>query len=107
MNLFYFVGESFDPRAISSRVLVAGFWFFSSIIMALYTANFAAFLTVAKFSNPITTMKQLASQTDIKVKYFLKIFIESLNRFKTFSIRSSKVLLLILSFIKCRILNPN
>ncbi len=44
----YFSGEGDAPKALSSRILLAGFWFFCSVIMATYTANLAAFLTVSR-----------------------------------------------------------
>ena len=45
---FPHAGEGDAPKALSSRILLAGFWFFCSVIMATYTANLAAFLTVSR-----------------------------------------------------------
>ena len=50
-------GPESTPRTLSSRVLVAGFWFFCSIIMANYTANLAAFLTTSRLSTPINSLQ--------------------------------------------------
>ena len=49
-------GPESTPRTLSSRMLVAGFWFFCSIIMANYTANLAAFLTTSRLTTPINSL---------------------------------------------------
>ena len=36
------------PRAISGRVIAATWWLFGFIMIATYTANLAAFLTVSR-----------------------------------------------------------
>ena len=46
--IWILTGEGDAPKALSSRILLAGFWFFCSVIMATYTANLAAFLTVSR-----------------------------------------------------------
>ena len=44
----------------------AGMWFFFALIMiASYTANLAAFLTVETLERPIESADDLASQSDI------------------------------------------
>lgn len=45
---------------------MAGFWFFSVIMMSTFTANLAAFLTVSRMGSAINSMTELASQSDIK-----------------------------------------
>uniref|UniRef100_A0A1I8I3K3 PBPe domain-containing protein n=1 Tax=Macrostomum lignano TaxID=282301 RepID=A0A1I8I3K3_9PLAT len=60
-------GDSFDPRAPSARLIVAGFWLLCCIMHALYTANLAALLTASQLTaSSVTTLRRLAAQTDIK-----------------------------------------
>ena len=54
-----------SPRAISTRIVSAIWWFFTLIIIASYTANLAAFLTVERMITPIENAEDLASQTEI------------------------------------------
>lgn len=53
------------PRALSTRVLSASWWFFILILVSSYTANLAAFLTVERMVNPIESVEDLAKQTKI------------------------------------------
>jgi len=63
---FMHQGVDLLPRSISGRVVTGVWWFFSLILVASYTANLAAFLTVEKLVTPIETVEDLASQTDIR-----------------------------------------
>lgn len=64
---FFFLGETFDPRSVSCRILVIGFWFFAYLLMALYTANLAAQLTADKLvSNRPDSLDAFAAQTSFK-----------------------------------------
>lgn len=58
-------GSDVSPRAISTRIVSAIWWFFTLIIIASYTANLAAFLTVERMITPIENAEDLASQTEI------------------------------------------
>ncbi|XP_037826769.1 glutamate receptor ionotropic, kainate 2-like [Lucilia sericata] len=58
-------GSDLSPRAISTRIISAIWWFFTLIIIASYTANLAAFLTVERMTTPIENAEDLASQTEI------------------------------------------
>ena len=59
-------GSDVAPIALSTRLL-AGMWFFFALIMiASYTANLAAFLTVETLEKPIESADDLAKQTVIK-----------------------------------------
>jgi ABC-type amino acid transport substrate-binding protein len=49
--------------SIAGKVLVAGWFFFALVIVAAYTANLAAFLTVKSFEDPIQSLHDLAEQT--------------------------------------------
>ncbi|XP_074594832.1 glutamate receptor ionotropic, kainate 2-like [Brevipalpus obovatus] len=53
------------PRALSTRVLAASWWFFILILVSSYTANLAAFLTVERMVNPIENVEDLSKQTKI------------------------------------------
>ncbi|XP_046556602.1 ionotropic receptor 25a-like isoform X1 [Haliotis rubra] len=59
-------GAGVPPKSFSARLLVAGFWFFSIIMMSTFTANLAAFLTVSRMGVAISSMTELASQSDIR-----------------------------------------
>ncbi|XP_014671617.1 PREDICTED: LOW QUALITY PROTEIN: glutamate receptor ionotropic, kainate 3-like [Priapulus caudatus] len=54
------------PRATSTRLASGIWWFFTLVIISSYTANLAAFLTVARMVTPIENADDLAGQTDIK-----------------------------------------
>lgn len=58
-------GSELNPRAMSSRIVGAVWWFFTLIIISSYTANLAAFLTVERMTTPIENAEDLASQTEI------------------------------------------
>uniref|UniRef100_A0A7E4W6R4 PBPe domain-containing protein n=1 Tax=Panagrellus redivivus TaxID=6233 RepID=A0A7E4W6R4_PANRE len=55
------------PKNISGRLVAATWWLFGFIIIASYTANLAAFLTVSRLEQPITSLDDLAKQ--YKVEY--------------------------------------
>ncbi len=54
-----------EPVSTSSRVLVIFWSLFSVIIIATYTANLAAFLTVTIVDLPINTLDDLANSKEI------------------------------------------
>ncbi|XP_030379400.1 glutamate receptor ionotropic, kainate 2 [Scaptodrosophila lebanonensis] len=58
-------GSDIHPKAISTRIISGIWWFFSLIIVASYTANLAAFLTVERMITPIENAEDLSSQTEI------------------------------------------
>ncbi|XP_035674417.1 glutamate receptor ionotropic, delta-1-like [Branchiostoma floridae] len=51
---------------ISGRILSTFWWFFVLIIIATYTANLAAFLTVSRMDIPVRSVQDLAGQVNIK-----------------------------------------
>ncbi|PAA48797.1 hypothetical protein BOX15_Mlig002395g2 [Macrostomum lignano] len=59
-------GESFDPRSMSCRTIIVGFWLFGYLMMSLYTANLAAQLTVDKLSQPPQSFDELTTQVAMK-----------------------------------------
>ena len=68
------------PKTFSARLLSGAWWFFSLILIASYTANLAAFLTVTKIETPINTVADLAAQTKIKYGTVKNTYAHSLFR---------------------------
>ncbi|KAK4002516.1 hypothetical protein OUZ56_004340 [Daphnia magna] len=58
-------GES--PKHLSGRLIAATWWLFGFIIIASYTANLAAFLTVSRLDSPVNSLDDLSTQ--YKVQY--------------------------------------
>lgn len=58
-------GVDINPRAVSTRIIGAIWWFFTLILISSYTANLAAFLTVERMVTPIQSAEDLAAQTKI------------------------------------------
>ena len=58
-------GSGLNPKAASTRIVGAIWWFFTLIIISSYTANLAAFLTVDKMITPIENAEDLARQKEI------------------------------------------
>lgn len=58
-------GSDLNPKAASTRIVSAIWWFFTLIIIASYTANLAAFLTVERMITPVENADDLSSQTEI------------------------------------------
>lgn len=54
------------PRAFSSKLVSATWWLFGFIVIASYTANLAAFLTVSRLNKQITSLEQLSKQYKIR-----------------------------------------
>ncbi|KAK3599487.1 hypothetical protein CHS0354_006615 [Potamilus streckersoni] len=53
-----------SPRATSGRIVSCTWWFFSLIVISVYTANLAAFLTITNAHIPIDSAADLAYQTE-------------------------------------------
>ncbi|CAL4178048.1 unnamed protein product, partial [Meganyctiphanes norvegica] len=69
---FWFALTSFTPqgggeapKALSGRILVAAYWLFVVLMLATFTANLAAFLTVERMQTPVSSLEELASQSKI------------------------------------------
>ncbi|KAG7201200.1 hypothetical protein KM043_003987 [Ampulex compressa] len=54
------------PKNLSGRLVAATWWLFGFIIIASYTANLAAFLTVSRLETPIETLEDLSKQYKIQ-----------------------------------------
>ena len=59
--------DRYTDHKISFRILGGTWYFFTMILVAAYTANLAAFLTVETLDKPIDSAEDLAAQTEIKV----------------------------------------
>ncbi|KAL3878973.1 hypothetical protein ACJMK2_031295 [Sinanodonta woodiana] len=53
-----------SPRATSGVIVSCTWWFFSLIVISVYTANLAAFLTITKTHIPIDSAADLAYQNE-------------------------------------------
>ncbi|XP_062608571.1 glutamate receptor ionotropic, kainate 3-like isoform X2 [Saccostrea cucullata] len=53
-----------SPTGISSRIVSSAWWFFSLIVISVYTANLAAFLTISNAHIPISSAADLPKQSD-------------------------------------------
>ncbi|XP_018327272.1 ionotropic receptor 25a [Agrilus planipennis] len=54
------------PKNLSGRFVAATWWLFGFIIIASYTANLAAFLTVSRLDTPIESLDDLSKQYKIQ-----------------------------------------
>lgn len=54
------------PQNLSGRIVAGAWWLFCFIIIASYTANLAAFLTVSRLDIPIESLDDLAKQYRIR-----------------------------------------
>ncbi|CAJ0583945.1 unnamed protein product, partial [Mesorhabditis spiculigera] len=54
------------PKNVSGRLVAATWWLFGFIIIASYTANLAAFLTVSRLETSISSLDDLAKQYKIE-----------------------------------------
>lgn len=58
-------GSDLAPKSMSTRVIGGSWYFFTLIIIASYTANLAAFLTIEVTTYPFNNVEELAEQTKI------------------------------------------
>ena len=54
------------PKNLSGRMVAATWWLFGFIIIASYTANLAAFLTVSRLEVPVGGLEDLIKQYKIQ-----------------------------------------
>ena len=52
-------GSDVAPRAFSTRLVAAIWWFFTVVLISSYTAKLAAFLTVARMHSDIENAEDL------------------------------------------------
>ncbi|KAB7494816.1 Ionotropic receptor 25a [Armadillidium nasatum] len=60
------IGGGEAPKNLSGRLVAATWWLFGFIIIASYTANLAAFLTVSRLDTPIESLTDLSNQYKIQ-----------------------------------------
>lgn len=63
---FFQPGGGEAPKNLSGRLVAATWWLFGFIIIASYTANLAAFLTVSRLDTPIESLDDLSKQYKIQ-----------------------------------------
>ncbi|ESO83614.1 hypothetical protein LOTGIDRAFT_133062, partial [Lottia gigantea] len=63
---FHFAGCSNQPKSASGRCIVAFWWLFSIILVAAYSGNLIAFLTVTKDQQPLTSLMELGQQSEYR-----------------------------------------
>ena len=51
---------------MSTRIIATMWWLFILVVTSSYTANLAAFLTIERMDNPISSAEDLAKQTHIR-----------------------------------------
>ena len=61
-----FQGGGEAPKCLSGRLVAATWWIFSFMIIAGYTANLAAFLTVSRLETPVESLEDLSKQYKIQ-----------------------------------------
>jgi len=73
MNSFWFILASllaqrvdFLPRALSTRMIAAMWWFFVMVMVSAYTANLAGWLSAKTIESPIESADDLAQQNTIR-----------------------------------------
>lgn len=54
------------PKALSSRVLVTAYWLFIVLVLATFSANLAALLTVERMQTTVQSLNELSAQSKIK-----------------------------------------
>jgi hypothetical protein len=57
-----FIGGGEAPKSMSGRVLVAAYWLFVVLMLATFTANLAAFLTVERMQTTVQVSNIDANQ---------------------------------------------
>ena len=59
-------GGGETPKALSSRVLVAAYWLFVVLMLATFTANLAAFLTVERMQTTVQSLEELVRWSKLR-----------------------------------------
>ena len=54
------------PKAMSTRFIVLVWWLFVVVILATYSGNLIAFLTVTKVTLPVSSLSDVAAQSNYK-----------------------------------------
>ncbi|XP_067942670.1 glutamate receptor ionotropic, kainate 2-like [Watersipora subatra] len=78
------------PSAGSTRLVAVAWWLFTLVIIASYTANLAAFLTITTLAETFTSAEELAAQTTIP--YGCMVSGNTLEFFKNSEIKTFKTM---------------
>ena len=60
------IGGGEAPKAVSGRLVAATWWLYGFLLIAFYTANLAAFLTVFRLETPIESLDDLTKQQSVQ-----------------------------------------
>ena len=63
---FFLSGGYFSAAAASAKCIVGFWWLFCIVIVATYSGNLIAFLTVDKDKVPFETLKEMAEKGEYK-----------------------------------------
>lgn len=66
VTIFLCVGPEQHLSMPSTRLVVAGFWLFCTIMMHTYTANLAAFLTTTRMVTAVESLDDLVTQSEYR-----------------------------------------
>ena len=66
----FVVGDEQRPISASGRIMLSFWWLFTILMLATYTANLAAYLTVTIIASPINSLEELADHSEIKPLIF-------------------------------------
>lgn len=91
LNSFWFTigtllqqGSDVAPGSLATRIIAAMWFFFAMMMVASYTANLAAFLTVETLDKPIESAEDLAAQgMNPPIKYGVVAGGSTMNFFRT------------------------
>jgi len=96
---FWFALTSFTPqgggeapKSLSGRTLVAAYWLFVVLMLATFTANLAAFLTVERMQTPVQSLQQLARQS--RINYTCVLNSDTYKFFENMALAETKLFLM-------------
>ena len=61
-----FAGAVHSPTMQSSRTIFASYWIFVIVVVATFTGNLTAFLTISKADMPFDSLAEMAEQTEFR-----------------------------------------
>ena len=73
-----FSGSTWIPRAQSVRFVVGFFWVFSIVVMATYSGNLIAYLTVNRIQLPFDSLERMIESRDYKFGVMGGVLVERL-----------------------------
>lgn len=65
-----FLGDEQRPISASGRIMLSFWWIFTILMLATYTANLAAYLTVTIIASPTNSLQELADHNEIRPLIF-------------------------------------